>query len=87
MSNKLIFTASFIARAKQFLNARPELLPLYEKSLRILELQPDHPSLRFRQLQSTDFYSIVICAAPTVVMKFLHEDASIIPVDLAEELS
>ena len=47
---KLIFTETYLRREKKFLKEHPELIGRYKKVLRLLELNPAHPSLRLHKL-------------------------------------
>jgi hypothetical protein len=51
MNYKLIYTQSYNKRAAKFLRRHPELAGQYEKTLKLLELDPLHPSLRLHQLK------------------------------------
>ena len=51
MSFRLIYTKSYLRRAAKFAKRHPELLGQYEKSLKLLELNPFHPSLRLHKLR------------------------------------
>ena len=42
----IIFTESYVRRARKFFKAHPELLGQYEKCLLLMEANPFHPSLR-----------------------------------------
>jgi len=48
---KLIYPKSYIRRAKIFIQKHPDLIGQYEKTLKLLELEPNHPSLRLHPLK------------------------------------
>jgi len=48
---KLIFTESYLKRERKFLRSHPELVERYKNVLRLLELNPKHPSLRLHKLK------------------------------------
>jgi mRNA-degrading endonuclease YafQ of YafQ-DinJ toxin-antitoxin module len=50
MPYALIYPNSYIRRAKKFLGKHPEIHNQYRKTLELLELNPDHPSLRLHSL-------------------------------------
>lgn len=52
MSFRIICTSGYLKRAAKFLRCHPELLPQYEKTLKLLSLNPSHPSLRLHPLAS-----------------------------------
>jgi mRNA-degrading endonuclease YafQ of YafQ-DinJ toxin-antitoxin module len=51
MTYQLIYTDSYIRRAKKFLPKHPEIHAQYRKTLQLLELNPYHPSLRLHRLE------------------------------------
>ncbi len=51
MKYRLIYTESYLKKAKKFVKKHLELVAQYEKTLKILELDPHHPSLRLHQLK------------------------------------
>ncbi|RJP47102.1 MAG: plasmid stabilization protein [Desulfobacteraceae bacterium] len=51
MTYKLIYTKSYNKRAAKFLQKHPDLIGQYEKTLKLLEANPHHPSLRLHSLQ------------------------------------
>lgn len=62
MSFRIIYTHSYLKRAAKFVKRHPELLPQYEKTLKLLELNPRHPSLRLHRLTGPlrDLHSVSI---------------------------
>ena len=50
MKYEIIFTESYTRRAVKFLKKHPELRNQYQKTLELLELNPQHPSLRLHKL-------------------------------------
>lgn len=46
----LIFTQTYERAEKRFLKKHPELIKRYKNVLRLLELEPDHPSLKLHSL-------------------------------------
>jgi toxin HigB-1 len=81
---EIIYTDSYIKRAKRFIKKHPELISQYEKTLKLLELNPSHPSLRLHKLQGklTELYSVSINISYRISVDFLIEDNKIIPVDI-----
>lgn len=51
MVYKLIFPERYIKRVRQFLKKHPTLRNQYQKTLELLELNPQHPSLRLHALE------------------------------------
>jgi len=51
MGYKLIYTESYLRRARKFLRKHPEIVNQYRKTLELLEANPYHPSLRLHGLE------------------------------------
>ena len=81
---KILFTESYIKRAKKFIKRHPEILNQYEKTLKLLEINPLHPSLRLHKLEGkiSDFYSISINMTYRIMIDFLIKDKEIIPINV-----
>lgn len=84
MNYRLIYTDSYIKRASRFLKKHPDLVSQYEKSLKILELNPQHPSLRLHQLKGklSNLHSISINISYRITLEFYFDDKKIIPVNV-----
>jgi proteic killer suppression protein len=81
---EIIYTDSYIRRAKKFFKKHPELVSQYEKTLKLLELNPYHPSLRLHKLRGklSELYSVSINISYRISIYFLIEKDRIIPVDI-----
>jgi len=81
---EIIYTDSYIKRAKKFIKKHPELTSQYEKTLKLLELNPNHPSLRLHRLHGklSELYSVSINISYRISIDFFIEDNKIIPVDI-----
>jgi len=86
MSFQIIFTNSYIKRAARFAKRHPDLLPQYEKTLKLLEINPFHPSLRLQRLKGplSDLHSVSINISFRITMEFLINDRTIIPVNVGK---
>jgi mRNA-degrading endonuclease YafQ of YafQ-DinJ toxin-antitoxin module len=84
MSFRLVYTKSYLKRAAKFARRHPELLPQYEKTLKLLELNPFHPSLRLHRLSGSlqDLHSVSINISYRITLEFLIEDGKIVPVNI-----
>ena len=84
MSFRVIYTKSYLKRATKFAKRHPELLAQYEKTLKLLELNPFHPSLRLHRLSGSlsDLHSISINISYRITLEFLIEDGKIILVNV-----
>ena len=84
MSFRVIYTKSYLKRATKFAKRHPELLAQYEKTLKLLELNPFHPSLRLHRLSGSlsDLHSISINISYRITLEFLIDDNKIILVNV-----
>lgn len=84
MSFRIIYTKSYLKRATKFARRHPDLLAQYEKALRLLELNPFHPSLRLHRLSGSlsALHSISINISYRITLEFLVEDGKIILVNV-----
>lgn len=81
---KLIFTESFLKKERSFLKKHPELLPLYAKVLRLIELNIYHPSLRLHKLKGRlkNLSSISINLSYRITIYLIIRDDAVVPVDI-----
>jgi mRNA-degrading endonuclease YafQ of YafQ-DinJ toxin-antitoxin module len=84
MNFTIIYTESYNKRASRFLKKHPDLISQYEKTLKILEKNPDHPSLRLHQLKGKlkDLHSISINISYRITMEFYITDKEIVLVNV-----
>lgn len=81
---EIIYTDSYLKREKRFFKKHPELISQYEKTLRLLELNPSHPSLRLHKLQGqvSELHSVSINISYRISIYFMVDEDKIVPVDL-----
>jgi addiction module RelE/StbE family toxin len=81
---EIIYTESYIKKAKKFIKKHPDLLSQYEKTLKLLEVNPNHPSLRLHKLHGklSELYSVSINISYRISIYFIVEDDKIIPIDV-----
>lgn len=79
---KIIFTESYEKRAKKFLKKHPDLLGLYEKTLKLMELNPYHPSLRLHKF--SELFSVSINMPYRISIDFKIENDTITPIDIGD---
>lgn len=81
---EILYTDSYLKRAKKFIKKHPDLVSQYEKTLKLLEINPYHPSLRLHKLRGklSELYAVSINISYRVTIIFLIEDDRIIPVDI-----
>jgi mRNA-degrading endonuclease YafQ of YafQ-DinJ toxin-antitoxin module len=84
MSFRIIYTESYLKRAAKFIKRHPEILPQYEKTLKLLELNPSHPSLRLHRLGGPlrELHSVSINISYRITLEFLLEDGMIVLVSV-----
>jgi len=82
MKYKIIYTKSYNKRAAKFIKKHPELIGQYEKTLKLLELNPYHPSLQIHRLSGklNELYSVSINISYRITMEFLISEKTITPV-------
>lgn len=81
---KIIYTKSYIKRAKKFIQKHPNLLGQYEKTLKLLEINPDHPSLRLHELKGKllGLHSVSINISYRITLELFIADKDIILLDV-----
>ena len=84
MSFRIIYTKSYLKRAAKFAKRHPDVLSQYEKTLKLLELNPFHPSLRLHRLSGTlsALHSVSINISYRITLEFLVENGKIILVNV-----
>jgi mRNA-degrading endonuclease YafQ of YafQ-DinJ toxin-antitoxin module len=84
MSFRIIYPKSYVKRAAKFVRRHPDLLPQYEKTLKLLELNPFHPSLRLHRLSGSlsDLHSVSINVRYRMTLEFIVEDGRIVLVNI-----
>lgn len=84
MLYRLIYTDSYVRRARKFLKKHPQIIGQYEKTLELLELNPHHPSLRLHSLQGqlSGLSSVSINMSYRIVLELIIQDSDIILVDI-----
>ena len=84
MIYKLIYTKSYIKRASKFVKKHPDLLSQYQKTLKLLEINPNHPSLRIHPLKGRlkYLYSISINISYRITLEFFVSEKEIILVNV-----
>ena len=84
MSFRIIYTPGYNKRASRFLKRHPDLLSHYEKTLKLLELDPFHPSLRLHRLQGPlqELHSVSINISYRITLELILQGREIIPIDV-----
>jgi len=84
MNYKLIYLESYNKKAAKFIKKHKDLKKQYEKTLKLLELDPYHPSLRLHKLQGKleGVFSVSINITYRITIDFIIEDGEIILLDV-----
>jgi toxin HigB-1 len=82
----LRFTDAYRRRVKHFLKRHPELKTQYLKTLKLLEANPFHPSLRLHPLKGrmTGLHSVSINLSYRITLELLLTESTIIPVNVGD---
>ncbi|MEX0614865.1 MAG: type II toxin-antitoxin system mRNA interferase toxin, RelE/StbE family [Methylophaga sp.] len=80
MPYQLLFTESYMKRARQFAKRHPQLRSQYEKTLLLLEQNPFHPSLRLHALTGklNGLYSVSINLSYRLTIELMIHDEKIV---------
>jgi len=82
---KIIRPESYAKRERRFFRKHPELIKQYSKALKLLSLDPKHPSLRLHQIKTKNCHSIPINMQYRVLLTLkLLSDGKIILVDVGD---
>ncbi len=81
---KIIYTDSYNKKAAKFIKKHPELINQYEKTLQLLELNPNHPSLKLHKLKGglSELYAISINVNYRISMVIFMEKNAVVPVNI-----
>ena len=81
---KIIFTHSYEKKAAKFIKKHPELKNQYSKTLQLMEINPNHPSLRLHQLKGklSDLHSISINISYRITIEFITQEDTIILISI-----
>lgn len=82
MNYKIIFTKSYTKRSIKFFKKHPDLIGQYEKTLKLLELDPFHPSLGLHPLKGKleGLHSVSINISYRITIELIVREKAIVPV-------
>jgi mRNA-degrading endonuclease YafQ of YafQ-DinJ toxin-antitoxin module len=82
----LVFTEQYTRRAVRFLRRHPELEQQYLKTLKLLEADPFHPSLRIHKLSGRldGLHSVSINLSYRITLELMINESEIIPVNVGD---
>ena len=86
MSYTLVFTEQYNRRAFRFIKRHPDLKKIYLKTLQLLTLNPQHPSLRLHSLQGKlkSLQSVSINMSYRIVLELIISDKEIILINVGD---
>jgi addiction module RelE/StbE family toxin len=86
MRYELVFTDSYLKRAKRFFKKHPQLLSQYEKVLGLLELNPFHNSLRTHKLQGalSALHSVSINMQYRITLEILIQENQLLLINIGD---
>ena len=84
MNFRIIYTPGYNKRAARFIRKHPDLVSQYEKTLKLLEIDPFHPSLRLHRLRGrlSELHSISINISYRITLELVLQGHEIVPVDV-----
>ena len=85
MTFKVIRPESYAKRERKFFKKHPELIQQYVKTLKLLSLDPLHPSLRLHPIKSKHCHSISINMQYRVLLTLkLQGDGKLVLIDVGD---
>lgn len=86
MPYKLVFTERYTRIAKRFLQRHPGMARAYVKTLALLEVNPQHPSLRLHALggRLAGVHSVSINLSYRITLQLLIIEREIVPLNVGD---
>ena len=86
MAWQLVFTDQYNRRAARFLRLHPDASGQYAKTLKLLEANPHHPSLRLHALKGklAGLHSVSINLSYRITMEMLITESEIVPINIGD---
>lgn len=83
---KIVSTKYYEKRLHQFKIKHPELRRTYIKTIKLLETNPYHPSLRLHKLKGnlSDFHSVSLNMKYRILLDIIIKDDQIILIDIGD---
>lgn len=84
MPYEIIEPKSYTKKSVKFFKKHTDLLDRYEKTIKIMEVNPFHPSLRLHKLNGilAEYHSISITMQYRIVIEFVIEDEKIVLINI-----
>ena len=83
---QLVFTEQYNCRAARFLRSHPDATSQYAKTLRLLEANPHHPSLRLHALKGRleRLHSVSIDLSDRITLELVITASEILPINVGD---
>lgn len=84
MAWQLVFTEQYNRRAARFLRLHPDAIGQYAKTLKLLQANPHHPSLRLHALKGklSGLHSVSINLGYRITLEMLITESEIVPINV-----
>jgi len=84
MPYKIEYTQQYEKKLFKFLKKHRDIVERYKKTIRLMELNPYHPSLRLHKLQGrlSNLHSVSIDMQYRISIEFYIEDDHIVPINI-----
>ncbi|MDD5359137.1 MAG: type II toxin-antitoxin system mRNA interferase toxin, RelE/StbE family [Sulfurovaceae bacterium] len=84
MNYKIVQTDAYRKKLVKFFKKHSDLLGQYAKTIKLLELDPFHPSLRLHKLQGKlgEYYSVSITMKYRVILEIIIKDKELMLLDI-----
>lgn len=86
MAYTIIFTERYTRIAARFLKRHPDMARAYQKTLALLQINPNHPSLRLHALggRLQGIHSVSINLSYRITLHLLVTEQEIVPLDVGD---
>lgn len=83
---QLVFTEQYNRRAARFLRLHPDARDQYVKTLKLLQANPHHPSLRLHALKGklSGLHSVSISLSYRITLELLITESEIVPINVGD---
>jgi mRNA-degrading endonuclease YafQ of YafQ-DinJ toxin-antitoxin module len=79
---KIIFAQGYEKKAKKFFKKHQDLKEKYKKTIKFLQINPQHPSLRLHKPNLAKYHSVSIDMNYRIIIDFIIIDKQIFLIDI-----
>jgi toxin HigB-1 len=81
---RILYTDAYVKRAKRFARKHPDIIPQYENTLKLLEINPFHDSLDLHRLKGkmSGHYAVSINIYYRIRLDLISEGNKILLIDV-----